>query len=168
MTFPELTNIIRTADCNVIMDKFKQRGYIYCNSDCKLRKVSITSLLRNIISQTEEFADNEHEYIFKASMCGVIKGFENYDFICVHISNKKQPKNLYGKEKDVITNKTLVFADAVNRNDILRKLSANQTAPIHYSCSNCPYAQATNNFWTLYCSYWHKIVYRTSGCTRKD
>lgn len=168
MTFPELTNIIRTADYNAIMDEFKQRGYIYCNNDCKLRKVSITSLLRNIIAQTEEFADNEHEYIFKASMCGVIKGFENYDFICVHISNKKQPANPNSKGNEVVTEKTLVFADAVNRDHLLHKLSTNQTASIHYKCSTCPYAQVTNNFWTLYCTYWRKIVYRTSGCTKKD
>jgi len=36
------------------------------------------------------------------------------------------------------------------------------------NCNNCPYAQTTNSFWTLWCSYWRKIVYRTSGCTRED
>lgn len=168
MTFPELINIVRTVDRNFIMDEFKRRGYIYCNSDYRLRKVSIATLLRNVIAQTEEFADNEHKYKFKASMCGVIKGFENYDFICVQITNKKQPLNPNGKGNGVITEETLVFADFVDRDYLLQKLSANKTVPIHYSCNSCPYAQVTNNFWTMYCSYWRKIVYRTSGCTRED
>lgn len=34
-------------------------------------------------------------------------------------------------------------------------------------CSDCPYSQATNDFWTYWCTYWGKIVYRTSGCTRE-
>ena len=37
-----------------------------------------------------------------------------------------------------------------------------------FKCSNCPYSQVTENFFTRWCTYWKKVVYLISGCTRED
>ncbi len=35
-----------------------------------------------------------------------------------------------------------------------------------YHCDNCAYCDPTNSFFTRWCSYWNKMTFLTSGCSR--
>ena len=35
-----------------------------------------------------------------------------------------------------------------------------------YKCAYCAYCGTTNSFFTRWCSYWNKMTYLTSGCSR--
>lgn len=37
----------------------------------------------------------------------------------------------------------------------------------NYKCDNCSYCETTNNFFTRWCSYWNKMTFLTSGCSRE-
>lgn len=37
----------------------------------------------------------------------------------------------------------------------------------NYNCSDCPYCQASNDFFTRWCSYWDKVTFLTDCCTRE-
>ena len=36
----------------------------------------------------------------------------------------------------------------------------------NYKCDNCCYCETTNSFFTRWCSYWNKMTFLTSGCSR--
>lgn len=34
-------------------------------------------------------------------------------------------------------------------------------------CENCTYCQRMSNLFTCWCSYWEKVTFLTSGCSRE-
>lgn len=36
-----------------------------------------------------------------------------------------------------------------------------------YHCDSCAYCESTNDFFTRWCSYWNKVTFLTSGCSRR-
>lgn len=115
MTLTQLTVIIRTADRKAIADELKRLGYIYCNRHHKLGKVGIVPIIQAVEQETEEFADNARKHLFNGRICGIVKGYEKYEFVYVSIFDIKPSTDPFDDEETVTQTAMDIFAKEITK-----------------------------------------------------
>lgn len=89
MTLPELTTIIRTADKKQITNQLKALGYFDCKKDKQLRNLSLETLFRGELEETDTFPDSKNKRTYQGGIFTQIKGYEQHEFIIVNINDRK-------------------------------------------------------------------------------
>lgn len=89
MTPEQLTEIIRTADTKSITGQLKELGYIDCKKHKQLRKLSVETLFKGLLEETETFPDSKNDRTYQGGIFTQVKGYEQLEFIVVNISNHK-------------------------------------------------------------------------------
>ena len=89
MTPVQLTEIIRTADTKSITRQLKDLGYIDFKKHKQLRKLSIETLFKGTLEETETFPDSKNNRAFQGGIFTQVKGYEQLEFIVVNINDHK-------------------------------------------------------------------------------
>ena len=89
MKIEQLTEIIRTADKKAITKQLKELGYIDCKKDKKLRYLSIETLFKGKLEETETFPDSKDKRTYQGGIFTQVKGYEQLEFIIVNINDHK-------------------------------------------------------------------------------
>lgn len=89
MTLPQLTEIIRTADKKAITKQLKELGYIDCKKDKQLRYLSIETLFKGNLEETDTFPDSKNKRTYQGGIFTQVKGYEQLEFIIVNINDHK-------------------------------------------------------------------------------
>ena len=85
----QLTEIIRTADTKSITRQLKELGYIDCKKHKQLRKLSIETLFKGTLEETETFPDSKNNRTYQGAIFTQVKGYEQLEFIVVNINDHK-------------------------------------------------------------------------------
>ena len=89
MTPVQLTDIIKIADKKAITKLLKQLGYIDCKKHKQLCKLSIETLFKGTLEETETFPDSENNRTYQGASFTQVKGYEQLEFIVVNINDHK-------------------------------------------------------------------------------
>lgn len=89
MTLQQLTEIIRTADKKTITKQLKELGYIDCKKDKKLRYLSIETLFKGNLEETDAFPDSKNKRTYQGGIFTQVKGYEQLEFVIVNINDDK-------------------------------------------------------------------------------
>ena len=89
MTPEQLTDIIKIADKKAITKLLKQLGYIDCKKHEQLRKLSIETLFKGALEETEAFPDSKNNRTYQGAIFTQVKGCEPLEFIVVNINDHK-------------------------------------------------------------------------------
>ena len=89
MTPERLTKIIRAADQKAITKQLKELGYIFCNKDKELRKLSIKTLFKGKFEETDTFLDRKGKRTYQGAIFTQVKGYEQFEFLVVNINDHK-------------------------------------------------------------------------------
>ena len=89
MTLQQLTNIIRTGDKKAITKKLKELGCIDCKKDKQLRYLSIETLFKGNLEETETFPDRKNKRTYQGGIFTQVKGHEKLKFVIVNINDHK-------------------------------------------------------------------------------
>ncbi len=113
MTLTELTTIIKTVDQKQIAQRLREVGYIYCNKDKKFGKVSIVELVKAIEHKTDDYADEQRNHLFNGHICGIIKGYEKYEFVLINVYDIKPSTNPFDSEETAIQTGMHIWAKEI-------------------------------------------------------
>ena len=89
MTPVQLTEIIRTADTKSIMRQLKELGYIDCKKHKQLCKLSIETLFKGTLEETETLPDSKNNRTYQGAIFTQVKDCEPLEFIVVNINDHK-------------------------------------------------------------------------------
>ena len=89
MTPDQLTEIIRTADTKAITKQLKELGYIDCKKHKQLCKLSIETLFKGTLEETDTFPDSKNNRAFQGGIFTQVKGYDQLEFIVVNINDHK-------------------------------------------------------------------------------
>ena len=115
MTNEKFTNIIKTCDKNEIARQLQKLGYMFCNSDRKLGKVGIVTLIDAITQETEDFIDGESKHLYKGDICGTVKGYENYEFVIVSVFDVKPSEDPFDSEEIAMQTEMNIWAKEIKK-----------------------------------------------------
>ena len=110
MKIEQLDEIIKTANKHDISNRLKELGYVFCNNDRKLGKLSIIELIRAIKYETEDFDDKQHKHLYNGRICETVKGYENYEFVIVNVYDIKMSTNPFDCTETAIQTEMLIWA----------------------------------------------------------
>lgn len=113
MTQRQFIEIIETANQETIKKRLKESGYVFCNQDSKLGKVGIVELVQAVEFETEDFIDKGHKRLFNGRICGIVKGYENYEFLYVNVYDIKPSADPFDKEETAIQIAMLIWAKEI-------------------------------------------------------
>lgn len=89
MTPEQLTDIIRIANTKAIKKQLKELGYIDCKKHKQLRKLSIETLFKASIEETETFPDSKNDKTYQGGIFTQVEGYGPLEFIVVNINDHK-------------------------------------------------------------------------------
>ena len=89
MTPEQLTYIIKTADQKAITKQLRELGYFDCKKHKELRKLSIETLFKGMLEETETFLDDKNHRTYQGGIFTQVKGHEPLEFIIVNINDHK-------------------------------------------------------------------------------
>ena len=89
MTLQQLTEIIKTADKKAITKQLKKLGYIDCKKDKKLRYLSIETLFKGKLEETDTFPDGKNKRTYQGGIFTQVKGYAQLEFVIVNINDHK-------------------------------------------------------------------------------
>ena len=89
MTLTELTTIIKLADQKRIMERLRALGYIDCKKHKELRDLSIETLFKGELQETETLPDVKDKRTYQGGIFTKVKGYEQLEFIIVNINDNK-------------------------------------------------------------------------------
>ncbi|MBD5100940.1 MAG: hypothetical protein HDT29_06820 [Clostridiales bacterium] len=115
MTNNQLTEIIRTTNQKKIAKQLNEFGYTLCNKDHRLGKINVIELVKAIMFETVDFADDEHKYLFNGRICGTVKGYENYEFVIVNKYDIKKANDVLDDEEMAIQTNMFIWAKEIER-----------------------------------------------------
>lgn len=103
MTLEQLTNIIKTADKKQITKQLKELGYVDCKKDKELQNLSIETLFKGELKETETFPDGKCNRTYQGGIFRQVKGYERSEFIMVNINDNKNtfPVNILIWAKEI-------------------------------------------------------------------
>ncbi len=113
MTLPQLTEIVKTADKKAITKQLKKHGYIFCNKDKKLGKLSIVDLFNGDEQQLEDVIDNAHMYVYDGCITRNVKGYEQYEFITITVCKICPSTDPFDNEETAIQTEMLIWAKEI-------------------------------------------------------
>lgn len=88
MTLQQLTEIIRTADKRQITKQLRELGYIDCKKHKQLRNLSLETLFKGKLEETETFPDNKDKRTYEGGIITQVKGYEQLEFVIININKK--------------------------------------------------------------------------------
>ena len=89
MTLEQLTKTIKIADQKAITKKLKEIGYIDCKKDKQLRYLSIETLFKGKLEETDTFPDKNDKQTYQGGIFTQVKGYERFEFVIVNINDHK-------------------------------------------------------------------------------
>ena len=89
MTLEQLTTIIQITDKKQITKQLKELKYIDCKKDKKLQKLSIETLFKGELKETETFHDSNSKRTYQGGIFTQVKDYEQIEFVVVNINDKK-------------------------------------------------------------------------------
>ena len=89
MALEQLTEIIRTADQKAITKQLKELGYTFCNKDKELQKLSIETLFKGKLEETDTFPDRKGKRTYQGAIFTQVKGYEQFEFLVANINDHK-------------------------------------------------------------------------------
>lgn len=89
MTLTQLTEIIRTANKAEITKQLRELGYIDCKKHKQLRNLSIETLLKGKVEETDTFPDNKDKRTYQGGIFTQVKDYEQLEFVIVNINDHK-------------------------------------------------------------------------------
>lgn len=102
MTLEQLTPIIQQADEKAITEELKKLGYINCKKDKRCRDMSLVTLFKGKLLETDDFTDKKGKRTYQGGIITQVSGYEQTEFIIVNINDNKKvfPIDLliWGKE----------------------------------------------------------------------
>ena len=89
MTPEQLTDIIRTGDQKAITKQLRELGYYDCKKHKELRNLSIETLFKGALEETETFHDDKNHRTYQGGIFTQVKGQKPLEFIIVNINDHK-------------------------------------------------------------------------------
>lgn len=89
MKIEQLTEIIRTADKKTITKQLKELGYLDCKKHKELRNLSIETLFKGNLEETDTFPDGKNKRTYQGGIFTQVKGYEQLEFVIVNINDHK-------------------------------------------------------------------------------
>ena len=90
MTIRQLTEIIRIADKQAITKQLKELGYIDCKKDKELSHLSLVSLFKGELEETDTFSGDKNKFTYEGAIISQVKGYEQLEFVIVNINKSKK------------------------------------------------------------------------------
>lgn len=84
-----LSPIIKTANKKQIKKHLKAFGYIDCKKDRNLRNLSIETLFKGELKETQTFPDNKGKRTYQGGIFTNVKSYERLEFIIININNNE-------------------------------------------------------------------------------
>lgn len=91
MTLEQLTAIVRTADTKSTTKWLCELGYFDCKKHKELRQLSIETLFKGVLEETETFPDSKNNRTYQGGIFTQVRGYEAFEFIVVNINDNKKP-----------------------------------------------------------------------------
>ena len=89
MSITELTTIIKIADRKKIVKRLCEIGYIDCKQHKELQNLSIETLFKGELEETETFSDVKDKLTYQGGIFTKVDGYEWLEFIIVNINDHK-------------------------------------------------------------------------------
>lgn len=89
MTITELTAIIKIAEKKLITKQLGKYGYINCKKHKELCELSLETLFKGNLEETETFPDDKDKRTYQGGIFTQVKGYEQIEFIIVNINDHK-------------------------------------------------------------------------------
>ena len=89
MTPEQLAHIIRTGGQKAITKQLRELGYYDCKKHKELRNLSIETLFKGTLKETETFLNDKSHRTYQGGIFTQVKGYEPLEFIIVNINDHK-------------------------------------------------------------------------------
>ena len=85
MHIEKLTEIIKTADKSSIIKQLSELGFTDCIKNRHLRNLSIDTLFKGELEETEPFPDSNNKRTYQGGIISNVPNYEHIEFVIVNI-----------------------------------------------------------------------------------
>ena len=89
MNISQLTEIVVLANKKQIRKRLKAQGYTDCKKHKELQNLSVETLFKGDLLETETFQDSKGKRFYEGGIFTNVKGYERLEFIIININDYK-------------------------------------------------------------------------------